>query len=57
MVKTILLFALVLFDSILILYLVMPKTISISVVYSFFFDLANLVQISIFHIEPSWDKS
>ena len=45
MVKTILVFDLVVFDSILILNLVIPKTYSISVVSSCFFDLANLVQI------------
>ena len=42
MVETILVFALVVFDSILILYLVMAKIISISVVYSFFLILQIL---------------
>ena len=42
MVKTVLVFALVVFDSILILNLVMQKIISITVVYSFLLIFQNL---------------
>ena len=44
MVETILVFDLGVFDSILILNIVMSNLNSIYVVYSFLFDLTNLVQ-------------